>query len=165
MNLLNRLAFGLSLILISLFYSKEEKFFIDSQFSHSSGIYFKPILKARLFSEKYHFISYINVFQPDILKYGIIDFSHKLYEYCMLWNIANDCNLYDHQTQLEFIQRINYFLEEILFISRQARNITNIFKIYQIKSNKEDSYPSTSLFSMFAPFAKIQYFLFDKLFK
>ena len=39
-------------------------------------------------------------------------------------------NLYDHQTQLNFIeQRINYFLEEISFISRQARNITNISKI------------------------------------
>ena len=59
----------------------------------------------------------------------MIDFSHKLYEYCTISNIANNCNLYDHQRQLDFIeQRINYFLEEISFISRQARNITNISK-------------------------------------
>ena len=129
MNFLNQLASGVYLILIPLFYSKAERYYIDSQFSHSSGIYFKLISKVRLFSEKYHFISYIDIFQPDVLKYKIIDFSHKLYEYCILSNIANNCNLYDHQTQLYFIeQRINYFLEEISFISRQARNIKNISK-------------------------------------
>ena len=43
--------------------------------------------------------------------------------------MVNNCNLYDHQTQLDFIeQRINYFFEEISFISRQARNITNTHK-------------------------------------
>ena len=79
--------------------------------------------KFVFFSEKYHFISYIDIFQPEALKYKI-GFSHKLYEYCILSNIANNCNLYDHQTQLDFIeQRINYFLKEISFISRQARNI------------------------------------------
>ena len=42
--------------------------------------------------------------------------------------MINNCNLYDHQTQLNFIdQRISYFLKEISFTSRQARNITNIF--------------------------------------
>ena len=41
----------------------------------------------------------------------------------ILSNITNNCNSYDHQTQLNFIeQRINYFLEERSFISRQARN-------------------------------------------
>ena len=69
------------------------------------------------------------MFQPDVLKYKIIDSSHKLYEYCLFSNIVNNCNLYDHQTQLNFIeQRINYFFEEISFISRQARNITIFFK-------------------------------------
>ena len=129
MNFLNQLASRVYLILIPLRFSKAEKYFIDSQFSHSSGIYFEPISKVRLFSEKYYFISYIDIFQPDVLKYKIIDFSHKLYEYCILSNIAYNCNLYDHQTQLDFIeQRINYFLEDISFISRQARNITNISK-------------------------------------
>ena len=116
-------------ILFPFFYSKPETYFIDSQFSHSLGIYFEPISKVRLFPEKYHFISYIDIFQPDVPKYKIIDFSHKLYEYCILSNIANNCNLYDHQTQLDFReQRINYFLGEISFMSRQARNITNISK-------------------------------------
>ena len=118
-----------SILILLFFFSKAEKYFIDSQFSHSSRIYFEPISKVRLFSEKYHFISYIDILQPDILKYKITYSSHKLYEYCILLNIANNCNLYDHQTQLNFIeQRINYFLEEISFISRQARNITNITK-------------------------------------
>ena len=129
MNFLNQLASEVYSILIPLFFSKAEKYFIDSQFSHSSGIYFEPILKDRLFSEKYHFISYIDIFQPDILKYRIIDFSHKLYEYCIPLNFANYCNLYGHQTQLDFIEeRINHLLEEISFISRQSRNITNISK-------------------------------------
>ena len=111
MNFLNQLASGVYLILIPLFFSKSEKYFIDSQFSHSSGIYFEPISKVRLFPEKYHFISYIDIFQPNVLKYKIIDSSHKLYEYCILSNIADNLNLYDHQTQLNFIeQRINYFL-------------------------------------------------------
>ena len=95
MNFLNQLTSAVYLILITLFHSKAEKHFIDSQFSHSSGIYFEPISKVRVFSEKYHFISYIDIFQPDVLKYKIIDFSHKLYEYCTLSNIANNCNLYD----------------------------------------------------------------------
>ena len=127
--MLQKSASRVYLILIPLVFSNAEKYFIDSQFSHSSGIYFELVSKVHLFSEKYHFISYIDIFQPDVLKYKIIDSSHKLYEYCILSNIANNCNLYDHQTQLDFIeQRINYFLEEISFISRQARNITNIFK-------------------------------------
>ena len=117
------------LILIPFFFSKAEKYFIDSQFSHSLGIYFEPISKFHLYSENYHFISYIDIFQPDVIKYKIIDSSHKLYEYCILSNIANNFNLYDHQTQLDFIeQRIYYLLEEISFISRQARNITKISK-------------------------------------
>ena len=56
MNYLKQLASGVYLILIPLFYSKAEKYFIDAQFSHSSGIYFEPISKFRHFSEKYHFI-------------------------------------------------------------------------------------------------------------
>ena len=59
----------------------------------------------------------------------MIDSSHKSYEYCTLSSIANNCYLYDHQARLEFIeQRINYFLDEISFISRQIRNITNSYK-------------------------------------
>ena len=116
MNFLNRLASGVYLILIALFYSKAQKYFIDSQFSHSSNIYFESISKVRLFLKNI-FISYIDIFQPDALKYRIIDFSHKLYEYCILSNIANNCNLYDHLTQLDFIEhRSNYFLGEISFI-------------------------------------------------
>ena len=33
-----------------------------SQFPYSSSIYFEPISKIRVFSEKYHFISYIDIF-------------------------------------------------------------------------------------------------------
>ena len=72
------------MILNPLFYPKAEKYFIDSKFSHSLVIYFEPFLKVRLFSEKYYFISYIDIFQPDALEYKIIDFSHKLYEYYII---------------------------------------------------------------------------------
>ena len=105
MNFLNQLASRVYLILIPLFFSEAEKYFIYSQFSHSSGIYFERISKVRLFSEKYHFISYIDIFQPDVLKYNIIDNSHKLYEYYILSNIANSCNLYGNQTKLDFIEQ------------------------------------------------------------
>ena len=88
--------------------------------------YFERISKVRLISEKYFFLCDIDTFQPDVLKYGIIDFSHELYEYCILSSIGNNFNLYDRQTQLEFKeQRINYFLEDISFISRQERHIAN----------------------------------------
>ena len=90
MNLRNQVASRVHLILIPLLFSKVEKYFIDSQFSHSLGIYFEPISKIRLFSKKYHFISYIDIFQPDVLRYKIIDSSHKLYEYCILSNVANN---------------------------------------------------------------------------
>ena len=119
--------------------------------------------------------SYIDIFQPDVLKYKIIDFSHKLYEYCILSNNANNCNLYDHQTQLDFIeQRINYFLEEILFISRQARNITNISEtndpflqqiqkvLLELRMRQETSlyWPKENLFLLPNPFSKkLQIFL------
>ena len=103
--------------------------YINSQFYHSSGIYFEPISKIRLFSENYNFICYFDILKPEYLKYKIVDISDKLYEYCILTNIANNCNIYNHHTQLEFMKkRINYFLGEFSFISRQAHNITKIPK-------------------------------------
>ena len=129
MKFIYQLPSGVYLMLILFFTSKAENFYINSQFYHSSGIYFKPFSKIRLFSENYNFISYFDILQPENLKYKIIDISHKLYEHCVLINIANNCNIYYHHTQLEFIKkRINYFLGEISFICREARNITNIPK-------------------------------------
>ena len=116
-------------MLILFFTSKADNLYINSQFYHSSGIYFEPISKIRLFSENYNFISYFDILQPENLKYKIVDISHKLYEHCILTNIANNCNIYNHHTQLEFMKkRINYFLGEISFITRQAHNITKIPK-------------------------------------
>ena len=67
--------------------------------------------------------------QPENLKYKIVDISYELYEHCILTNIANNCNIYNHHTQLEFMKKhINYFLGEISFISKQAHNITKIPK-------------------------------------
>ena len=112
-------------------------------------------------------ICYIDISQPDVLKYKIIDFSDKLYEYCILSNIANNCNLYDHQTQLECIEhRINYFLQTISFIFGQALNITNISKtndpflqqmqkvLLELRMRQETSlyWPKENLFPLPNPF-------------
>ena len=62
--------------------------------------------------------------QPNFPLHFHLETPQHLAEY-----FSNNCNLYNHQTQLQFIeQRINYFLEEISFISKQTRNITNIYK-------------------------------------
>ena len=53
MHFLNQLASGMYLILISLYHSKTEKIL-------------------------YIYISYIDTFQPYVLKYRLINFSHKL---------------------------------------------------------------------------------------
>ena len=70
-------------------------------------------------------------------------------------------------TQLNFIeQRINYFLEEISFTSRQARNITNISKtndpflqqiqkvLLELRMRQETSlhWPKENLFLLPNPF-------------
>ena len=105
----------------------------------------------------------------------MIDSSYKLYEYCILSNIANNCNLYDHQTQLDFIeQRINYFIEEISFISRKVCNITNISKnndpflqqiqkvLLELRIRQETSlyWPKENLFLLPNPvFQKLRIFL------
>ena len=67
--------------------------------------------------------------QSENSKYKIVDISHQLYEHCVFTNIANNCNIYNHHTQLEFMKKlIHFFLENFLFIFRNARNITNIPK-------------------------------------
>ena len=45
----------------STLFLQSRKILHDSQFSHSSGIYFGPISKDSLFSEKYHFIYLISI--------------------------------------------------------------------------------------------------------
>ena len=64
-------------MLISTFTSKAENLYISSQLYHSSGIYFEPILKIRLFSENYNFISYSDILPQENLQYKMINVSHK----------------------------------------------------------------------------------------
>ena len=52
---------GVYLMLILFFTSEAKNLYINSQFYHSSGIYFEPISKIRLFSENYNFISYLDI--------------------------------------------------------------------------------------------------------
>ena len=44
----------------------------------------------------------------------MIDISHEIYEHFELTIIANNSNIYNHHTQLEFMKkRIKYFLGEL----------------------------------------------------
>ena len=61
MKFLYKLPSGVYLMLIMFFTSKAERFYINSQFSHSSGIYFEPLSKIRLFSENDNFISNFDI--------------------------------------------------------------------------------------------------------
>ena len=98
MGFLYQLPSGVYLTLILFFTSEAENLYISSQFYHSSGIYFEPISTVRLFSENYNFVSYFATLQPENLKYKMVNIFHKLYEHCILTNIASDCNIYNHHT-------------------------------------------------------------------
>ena len=65
MKFLYQLPSGVYLMLILFFTSIAENLYINSQFYHSSGIYFEPISKIRLFSKNYNFISYFDILQPE----------------------------------------------------------------------------------------------------
>ena len=112
MKLLYQLPSGVYLMIILFSTSKAENLYINSQFYHSSGIYFEPISKIRLFSENYNFISYFDILQPENLKYKIVDISHKLYEHCILPNIANNCNILRWLAMISTTQKCFFYIKK-----------------------------------------------------
>ena len=124
MKFLYQLPSGVYLMLILFFTSSAENFYINAQFYHSSGIYFEPISKIRLFSKNYNFTSYFDILQPENSKYKIVDISHKLYEHCVLMYIANNCNkLHNRHTQIEFMKKTYKLLSRrnIIYIQTSSQ--------------------------------------------